>query len=533
MGLDAYHHTLIARLFVEAGGIPGGYLPYADLASFTYHYGFHSFAATLAWAVGSTAPESLLMVVPQAGQIAGALPVLTLALLGWRVTGNRWAGLAGGAFAGLYGALPAYYVNWSRFTQGLGLALLPVALVFLIELIDRPLPPKGADEIGRDLRAAAQRSAPYLLAVISAAGLFLTHYRIAILYGVFAVLLVASRSTAALIARMPSREVIWPLRRTGTFALVLAAAVSPWLVNLYGNFRTHLVGRTDEETRAYYAVGDLWPLLGQPAFLLVSVLALAGLVLAWRQRVWALWLVSATWGLASLWSSPYVFQWLAPGFRLPFAGYLDSNTVGQSLWLPASLLGGYCAAAIADWILSAGAGLRRTWGRIWRVAGAAVMAAALVVVGLAVAAPVAARLDSKPYIAPADVEALAWMRANLRRDAVVAANPFAFPWSPRNVYGSDSGLWVPLLAGVRSTVPPLPAYNERLSDPDYLEDALQVVAFEPIVGREPDWDALKGMGVTHVFAGTRGGAFDIPMMLTSPRVELVFQRDSAYLFALR
>jgi hypothetical protein len=161
------------------------------------------------------------------------------------------------------------------------------------------------------------------------------------------------------------------------------------------------------------------------------------------------------------------------------------------------------------------------------------MAAALVVVGLAVSAPVAARLDSKPYIAPADVEALAWMRANLQRDAVVAANPFAFPWSPRNVYGSDSGLWVPLLAGVRSTVPPLPAYNERLSDPDYFEDALQVVAFEPIVGREPDWDALTGMGVTHVFAGTRGGAFDIPMMLTSPRVELVFQRDSAYLFALR
>ena len=44
---------------------------------------------------------------------------------------------------------------------------------------------------------------------------------------------------------------------------------------------------------------------------------------------------------------------------------------------------------------------------------------------------------------------------------------------------------------------------------------------------------LNRMGVTHVFVGTRGGAFDVPMMLNAPEVELVFHRDGAYLFQLR
>jgi hypothetical protein len=533
LGLDAYHHTLISRLFVEAGGIPAGYLPYADLASFTYHFGFHSFTATIAWLTGATSPGNLLLLVPQAGQVASALPVLTLVLLAWRVTGNRWAGLAAGAFAGLYGALPAYYVNWSRFTQSLGLALLPVALVFLVEMIERPAAPKGQGEPGRDLLAAAQRSAPYLLAVVTAAGLFLTHYRIAMLYALFAVLYVVGKTVGALVGRKPTRDLVWPLRRASIFIVLLAAAISPWLLNLYSNFRVHLVGRSEPETRAYYAVGDLWPLLGQPVFIVICALAVLGLVLAWRRRAWVLWLVALTWILAALWSSPYIFDWAILGFRLPLAGYLDANTIGQSLWLPVSLLGGYASGSLGGWLVGIASGLPPRWAPLWRVTAAVIAGAALLIVGMTVAAPVAARVDSKPYIAPADREALAWMRDNLPRDAKVAANPFAFPWSPRNVYGSDSGMWIPLVAGVRSTVPPLPAYNERPADPAYLEDALQVVAFEPLTGRAPDWGGLKSMGVTHIFAGTRGGAFDIALLLKAPQVQLVFQRDGAYLFALR
>ena len=136
VGVDAYHHTLIAEMFAQSGGIPANYEPYAPLASFTYHYGFHALVAAVAWLSGQTAPADMLALMPQAGQVATALPVLTLTLFTWRTLGDRWAGLAAGALAGLVSIFPSFYVNWSRYTQGLGLALLPVAWVLLIEALD-------------------------------------------------------------------------------------------------------------------------------------------------------------------------------------------------------------------------------------------------------------------------------------------------------------------------------------------------------------------------------------------------------------
>ncbi|HEX6605329.1 MAG TPA: hypothetical protein VF276_00290, partial [Chloroflexia bacterium] len=122
MGLDAYHHTLVTALFLDRGGVPHDYQPYAPLASFTYHFGFHAFAAALAWLAPGSLPVERLMVL--AGQLATTLPVVTLPLFAWRVLGNRWVGLVAGALAGVVCIFPAFYVNWSRYTQGLGLALL-------------------------------------------------------------------------------------------------------------------------------------------------------------------------------------------------------------------------------------------------------------------------------------------------------------------------------------------------------------------------------------------------------------------------
>ncbi len=139
LGLDAYHHTLIAQMFVEHGGVPANYEPYAPLASFTYHFGFHALAASIAWLTGQTSPTDMLRLMPVAGQVATGLPALTLTLFGWKVFGNRWAGLLAGALAGLVSIFPAYYVNWSRYTQGLGLALLPVAIILFLEVVQRPV----------------------------------------------------------------------------------------------------------------------------------------------------------------------------------------------------------------------------------------------------------------------------------------------------------------------------------------------------------------------------------------------------------
>ena len=147
--------------------------------------------------------------------------------------------------------------------------------------------------------------------------------------------------------------------------------------------------------------------------------------------------------------------------------------------------------------------------------------------------PVAANLDKKVYITDGDEEAMLWMRDNLPRNAYVLANPFAFGWAPGNVYGSDAGMWVPLVAGVSASVPPLPAYNEKLADPDYTNKILNVIHNEPFHNVDADWQALKDAGVTHIFVGSRGGALDVPQLLQSDHTQLIFHQDGAFVFELR
>lgn len=593
MGLDAYHHTLIAEMFARAGGIPSNYQPYAPLASFTYHFGFHALTATVGWLSGHTSPGDMLTLMPQAGQIATTLPVLTLALFGWKALGNRWAGLAAGGIAGLVSILPAFYVNWSRYTQGLGLALLPVAWVLLLEVLEQSTAQTAAAPGSQQVtwQSALGRSGPFMLAVVGAAGLALTHYRIEMIYALFVALYLLWRLLASIRARKPLLQAIGQLWRAGLVAVLTLAALSPWLVNLRQNFTTHLVNKVSSDTAGYYDFqGMLGPdVLNHPSLPIIFVLALAGLVVLARRRDvlllgcvlalgllvlfpgprdsvltfifslgglvrspdWAIplfifllalgtlllaargrdplpLLPALAWLILGLWSTPYLFP-----VRLPYAGYLDASTLASGAWLPLSILAGYAVAAAGRWVLSLGDTYRAARQRAWRVSASALMAAAVLLGSAASGLSLSSLIDMKPYMAQADAEALAWMREHLPRDAYVMANPFAFPWAPTSVQGQDAGLWVPLVAGVRASVPPIPAYNERLADPNYLSGLLGLVRYEPYATQQADWQALHAAGITHIYVGSRGNAFAINRLLTSDQVTLVYHKDAVWVFALR
>lgn len=557
LGLDAYHHTLIAGMIIDAGGLPQNYLPYAELSSFTYHFGFHSLIAGVGWVSGQTEPYDLLLLMPQVGQFTTALPVLTLTLFGWRAFNNRWAGLLAGSVAGLFCIFPAFYVNWSRYTQFFGLALLPVAWLLAENILRRsksPHKPIGQSTqmenyaqaepkpARRGIRYALDVSAPYILGVVAVAGLFLSHYRIAIFFSVMLALYIGGRLLSDVFSRGKGAvdpDAVPPLRmlrRAALLTFLVLAALSPWLLNLAQNFRSHLVGRDESVTRAYYSLTDMSGLLAHPTMLAMYALSVIGLMAAIKERVRPLLLMVGTWALLGLWSNPFLFDWLLPKLRLPYAGYLDATTWAQSLWLPLSLLTGYALAWIGQRLFDAAGTLSGARVRVWRGAFAASAVAGLLLLGLATSLPAAANIDKKPYLAPADREALQWMRDNLPRDSYVVANPFAFRWAPLNVYGTDSGMWIPLMAGLKSTVPPLPAYNEQLADPAYLDRILNIIRAEPLAGVDMTpqaWQDLKSSGVTHIYVGSRGGSLSIGEMLLSDAVELIFHKDGVYLFAIR
>lgn len=549
MGIDAYHHTLIAQMIVTQGGIPPDYSPfYGSLASFTYHYGFHSLVAGVGWLAGRTSPTEIMALMPQAGQIGTTLPVLTLALFAWRVLGNRWAGLAAGTLAGVVCIFPAFYVNWSRYTQGLGLALLPLAWVLLIDALTWPAKKIDAPVGPVTWRRAAEQSGPFMLAVVGAAGLALTHYRIAMIYAVFAffyLLWVGMSGMSGVRQRTPRAEVLRPLGRALAVGVLTLAALGPWLVNLAQNFGSRFVGKDSPVAARYYSLENMGlnPLLAHPSLAVIFALSFGGLVWAVRRRDPLPLLPALTWLALGLWSNPYLLP-----FRLPYSGYLDATTLATGIWLPLCLMAGYTVARFAGWFLGLGDSYAGWGRRAWRVAAPAALAITALLVGSATGLSLAPMTDTKPYISKADAEALAWMRENLPRYAYVLANPFAFPWDapPQAIQGSDAGLWVPLLSGVRASVPPIPAYNERLRDPDYLNRLREIVPLEPFaeqMEKPPEmsqeewdakqqemWQALKDEGITHIYVGSRGGALSVSHLLRSDRVRLIFHKDAAWVF---
>src|SRR5206468_8202057 len=56
---DSYHHTLMAQLLVDNRGIFSSWQPYAPLATFTYHFGFHANVAFVYYVTGMNLPQSL------------------------------------------------------------------------------------------------------------------------------------------------------------------------------------------------------------------------------------------------------------------------------------------------------------------------------------------------------------------------------------------------------------------------------------------------------------------------------------------
>ena len=109
---DSLHHAMIARLIGLAHGVPTDWQPLAALSSFTYHFGLHAGVATLAALTGLPEHRALLV----AGQALSMLQPLTAYALAAGLTGRPWAGVAAALAAGGLSPMPAWYVNWGRYT---------------------------------------------------------------------------------------------------------------------------------------------------------------------------------------------------------------------------------------------------------------------------------------------------------------------------------------------------------------------------------------------------------------------------------
>jgi hypothetical protein len=547
--VDGVHHTLMARLIVEAGGVPSGYRPYLAVDVFYYHYGFHSAVAWLHWVTGQPAHRLVLVL----GQTLAGLAALSVSALVAQVTGSKAAAIGGAIITGALYWFPAYYVSWARYTQLAGIVILPAAATVILALA-------LSSDAARWNACLAGRQANLrwhlLPGAIAVGGLFVTHYRVFFMYAVLAAvaLLMAVGVPGTRLVRgwrfsrhigqrpRPPRRPSKPeagleLRRTvssvvGVHSLA-GLLVAPWIVR---NMARPVAQRAldaatwFEMRRGYEQLDWLIRTHFNPWLLVLGLLGLvAGLLVLRRGAV-----LTAAWvaGLTAL-VNPY---WLG----LPASRYMNNFSLLIAAFVPVSIgIGLLLAEGEAWWRRQAADRTAGVDGLPARGRAALAYLASrqgelrLALRALLVAALGAVSLSNvmnhrTEFVAPDDLPALEWIACQTPPDAVFLVN--AMLWQTGTYSGTDAGYWIQLLTGRRTLMPPA-VYNygqrdyalevrrvaEQLSQGDALSDA--------------DISRLIDDGaVTHAFVGAKGGAFTAERLARHPRLRQVYQHGRAHVF---
>ncbi|MBP6016388.1 MAG: hypothetical protein KA586_06680 [Candidatus Promineofilum sp.] len=484
--VDSSRHALITAVMVESGQVINDYAPFLAVDHFPYHYGFHTLAAGLALMTRNPLPGLLLFLMQL---LAGLLP-LSVYAAGWMVTRRRAVGLLAAFLVALPFFFPGYYATWGRMTQLAAMVIMPVLLALTWRL-------------GRGWARF------WPLVGVLAAGVFLIHFRVFLFYLPFAALVA--------VVHLAGRRRSWAVIKAGGLGALL---VAPRLVTLLkvteplATFQRSLPGYND------FPLG--YVTTGWERFYLAAVGAAAVVVLAAvvRRRRWAAFPV-----LLLLWVGALFALLAGERLGLPESLVVNLNSMYITLFLPQALF----LAIVA--------------GRVWAFAGRRVgrspvglllAAAAGLVLGLLAVSGWRQQvniLNPQTILAlPQDTAALSWANDNLPADARVAVN--AWRWLGATWAGSDGGAWLVPLTGREATTPPVDhIYNVALF--------AEVRAFNEAATAVADWgdpaaaEWLAGQGVTHVFVGRRGGFFDPAALARNPGLEMIYQRDGTFIFAVK
>ncbi len=480
-GSDMYHHTLITQLFIEQEGLPSTYEPYADLTTFSYHWGFHAIAALYEWLLpGDSVSAVKDVALVMNGVIAAGVGVLTE-----RMTGSRQAGVVAAAVTGLVAVSPFALLKWGRVTQTAGLLLLPMAML--------------APFMAKSRRLA-------FIPAIFISGLVLTHVRIAFYWALF--ILVGLATTY--LRREP--EVFKRL----AFSLILSALlVSPHLLRVF-HIPTDVVGLRLVPTgpTGYSDLARLeepvirfptnWPLL--------AVSVSLGVIAALHQK---LRLAALTVGL---WSLVIVLGAIVASV-LNFT-FWDLITALLTLPIPLAIIAGLGFSALSEF--SSGTRKRAIRG---------VMTTSLLIMFVISLFSFPGVVYSSPSLRKTDVIAMEWIRQNVPTNGAFVADFTEFDWSPNWIVGIGPGYWIPLLTGRSSLIPPM-IYPIESMDRNVQEDLdlLQRVYDSQDVSDR--LRILKQSRATYIFTGNWSTLFPPQQLSQTGDVKLIYRFDDVWVFEL-
>lgn len=497
---DAYHHTIITQLFLDNGGIFETWQPYAALNTFSYHYGFHANSAFLAWWSQLAATTSVLYT----GQLHGVATTVMAYLLGRRLSGRPSVGLIAFALTSFYNLMPAFYVNWSRFTQLTGQVILVGLVVVWFMALEHP-------RFSWKLLG---------LATILTTGLLLTHYLVTL----FAVVMVGMLILALLALRPTFAQLKQLSLRASVITIASALIAAPWLYTIIQSkltaiARNYVTGYSSGYASTVATLDQIVPTYIKAPIML---LAFVGIWLAFAQRAWRM-LLLVVWSLGiQILAVPYVFN-------LPISGIISGFAVSIMLYIPIIPLAAYPLGLLLDrfssnWYLKAVAvvGLYGliVWSTPWQTA----------IVN-----------EQNRLLTNADEQAMNWIRTTTEPDARFLINGLS-SYGDALIIADDGGMWIPFLTGRQTTIPPLTYGSEKSSDPNLdrdvymLYDALRSTALESAEGSA----LLHKNRIDYIYTGPHMGQnaqntqLNIQALRYRPeQFPIVYERDGVVIFAVK
>ncbi len=499
---DSYQHSMIVQLLIDHGGLFREWSPYAPMQSFTYHFGFHAAAAAFHWITGISAPQSVLWL----GQLLNAVAAtLVLYPLTFKVTRNRWAGAITAIIAGLLMRMPMFYVNWGRYTQLTGQAILPTAVA-----------------LSWNFLSGEHKNIKPIAAWITIGGLALAHYRILIFYLVF---------LAAWEIVHFSPQGLWQQIKTIVGLLIggLVLAV-PWFLRLFAGYIITLLtmqittspSQLSDFAKHYNSIGPLSLYMSYTGWILMWIAA--GISL-WKRSKKAL-LIILWWFLLAIATNP---QWL----KLPGSGVISNFALGIAIYIPASIILSHAIIITIETYYPDCLSSRT----VQRLIGAG-----LVLTSLAGTYSRLHDVEIKTHalVTRPDLIAMQWIESNIPPGSIFLINSMP-AYGGSRVVGNDGGWWLPLLAHRANSVPPLTYGFEEGPTPDYQDQVLtfNLQIYDSDLSSPSVLNLLQEHHINYVYLGQQQGRVNnthwhIPPseLIESPHYQLLYHQDMVYIFAV-
>ena len=505
---DSVQHTVMTQLILDHGGLFQSWLPYAPYKSLTVQFGFSLFSALYAWLLKINVLKAVLWM----GQILNLIAILSLYPLALKISnGNHWAGLFTMILAGLSSPMPAYYVNWGRYAQLTGQAILPISILLTWFILESP-PKKLSLFISQ-----------ILISALVLAGMTLSYYRMPFFYasfiaawGIFEFLTIYSRIEFL-------KKKIPILLGIIFFSIFF---ISPWLQNLRGgalsiSLESGIVNGSNWER----IINDykVWIEIEKYISIYLIIFTIISIIInIFKKNKNPL--IIILWGMF-LFSLP-----LLAFFHIPGLNFIQTFSVIISAYIPISLLSGWSIYPILELISN-------RWKLLLQII-ILILAIPLAIKNRSISNPNTYALMTKP-----DINAMNWINRNTSPDAFFLVEGFRI-YNGTSIVGSDAGWWIPLMTHRQNNIPPQYAlFNEKPITPYQNQAFINLIAnLESHPVNTIDAKViLCDYPITHVYIGQRRGSvgdgaqalFQPLDLLSTPWFHQVYHRDGVYIFRFK